>query len=65
MNFQAFYYVFHKIIKWGDILSRDAFLSLLACNKDKKMSPHIMYVLYLLHKTFWKFRKKKKKKKKK
>ena len=39
MNFQAFYYVFHKIIKWGDILSRDAFLFLLACNKDKKCHP--------------------------
>ena len=35
MNFQAFYYVFH-VIKWGDILSRDAFLFLLACNKDNR-----------------------------
>ena len=38
MNFQAFYYVFHKIIKWGYILSRDAFLfySLVSFNKDKR-----------------------------
>ena len=36
MNFQAFYYVFHKIRKWGDILSRDAFLFLFACNKDNR-----------------------------
>ena len=35
MNFQAFCYVFH-VIKWGDILSRDAFLFLVACNKDNR-----------------------------